>query len=62
MLAELTGLIISYNGKDERRINHALKVLSFSRLIAEKEQCEEDVVSTVCYTAIFHDIGIHNAK
>jgi HD superfamily phosphodiesterase len=48
-------------GSDERRINHALKVLEYSREILKGEKAEEALCEIVELTAIFHDIGIHEA-
>ncbi len=59
---EILGLMMRYNGKDVRRINHALKVHSFARYIAGKEGCDAKTAETVECAAILHDIGIHNAE
>ncbi|MCX7921304.1 MAG: HD domain-containing protein [Clostridia bacterium] len=49
-------------GSDERRINHALKVLRFSEQILLEENMSGDIEKIVCITAILHDIGIHEAE
>lgn len=49
-------------GSDERRINHALKVLAYSEEILQKEKMEKDLEEVVVLTAIFHDIGIQEAE
>lgn len=59
---EILGLMIRYNGKDVRRINHALKVYSFAQYIAEKEGCDAGAAEIIGCAAILHDIGIHNAE
>jgi HD superfamily phosphohydrolase YqeK len=46
-------------GIDEKRIKHALDVLSFAEEILLKEKGESDVVIAA---AILHDIGIHEAE
>jgi len=46
-------------GDDERRITHALKVLSFARKIHAKEGGSRLVVESA---AALHDIGIHEAE
>lgn len=49
-------------GIDTKRINHALKVLKFSEEILKNENLSEDLIEIVILTAIFHDIGIHEAE
>ena len=48
-----------YFAADERRINHARKVLEFAEQLLEKEQADPLVVISA---AILHDIGIHKAE
>lgn len=50
--------MISYFGNDARRINHALKVHSFSKIIGVKENISECKLFTLELSAILHDIGI----
>ena len=45
-----------YFGDDQRRINHALKVLKYAE---EQKSGNPDVIVA---TAILHDIGIHEAE
>jgi len=53
----------SYFGADERRINHALKVLDHAEEIARAEGIEESgLLDAIIYSAILHDIGIHEAE
>jgi len=54
--------MITYNGSDVRRINHALKVHSFADYIAAKEKCDDKTKKIVYIASILHDIGIHNAE
>lgn len=49
-------------GEDQRRINHALKVLKFSEEILKGEIHEANLETVVIITAILHDIGIHAAE
>jgi HD superfamily phosphodiesterase len=49
-------------GTDQRRINHALKVLDFSERIMRGEGLDETGKEIVVLTAILHDIGIHEAE
>jgi hypothetical protein len=49
-------------GEDEKRINHALKVLRFSEEISQGENITGKIAETVMLTAILHDIGIHEAE
>jgi HD superfamily phosphodiesterase len=50
--------MIDYFGPDVRRINHALKVNSFARLIGQKEGVTADVLEIIDLSSILHDIGI----
>ncbi len=54
--------MITYYGHDTRRINHALKVHAFATLIASREVQDERTREIISYTAILHDIGIHEAE
>lgn len=48
-----------YFGDDEKRIKHALRVLANAEKILKKENGNPNVVLP---SAIFHDIGIHEAE
>jgi HD superfamily phosphodiesterase len=50
--------MIDYFGTDARRINHALKVNSFARLIGQKEGVASDILEIIDLSSILHDIGI----
>lgn len=50
--------MIDYFGTDVRRINHALKVNSFARLIGQKEGVTAAVLEIIDLSSILHDIGI----
>lgn len=49
-------------GGDQRRINHALKVLAFSEEISKGEKSDVRTGETVILAAVLHDIGIHEAE
>lgn len=54
--------MVEYFGKDVKRINHALKVLSFSGIISEETVSEKKTDEIIRYAAILHDIGIKEAE
>ncbi|MBU0581077.1 MAG: HD domain-containing protein [Candidatus Margulisbacteria bacterium] len=49
----------AYFGEDQKRIEHALSVLNYSRQILEKEQANRDIIEVA---AVLHDIGISEAE
>lgn len=49
----------NYFGKDQRRINHAKKVLRYAEEMLDREGGDPEVVTAA---AILHDIGIHAAE
>jgi len=52
-----------YFGMDQKRINHALNVLEKAESIAEQEGItDKKMLEVIRLTAIFHDIGIHEAE
>jgi HD superfamily phosphohydrolase YqeK len=55
-------MMISYNGSDVRRINHALKVFALANHIAVCENCDEKTKTVISLASILHDIGIHEAE
>lgn len=59
---EVIKRMIKYNGNDVRRINHALKVLSYASYIAVEENVESNILEIIKYAAVLHDIGIHQAE
>ena len=61
-IAAVTKSMISYNGRDVRRINHALKVFSFASYIAHSEACTDEEIFIIEVASLLHDIGIHNAE
>lgn len=54
--------MIKYFDGDVRRINHALKVYSFSKTIGELENLDKDNQLILELAAILHDIGIKNSE
>lgn len=50
--------MISYYANDPRRVNHFLKVYSFSKSIGELEKLDEETQYILEIAAIMHDIGI----
>jgi len=54
--ARVTRLLIGYFGDDDRRIEHALRVLHHAdRLVESRPGCDPDIV-IAC--ALLHDVGI----
>lgn len=49
-------------GADQRRINHALKVLAFAERIMEGEKVSEAERKVITITALLHDTGIKAAE
>lgn len=54
--------MLNYFGSDVRRINHALKVHSFAKIIAEGEKAESLILYVLELAALLHDIGIKEAE
>ena len=61
-IPQVLKMMIEYNAPDLRRINHALKVYGFAKYIAEGENLNEFEKQIIEASAIFHDIGIHEAE
>jgi HD superfamily phosphodiesterase len=59
---KILSLMVDYNGRDVRRINHALKVFALARSIAQCENCDEHTRTIIEYASILHDIGLHKAE
>lgn len=54
--ARLVRALVQYFGGDDRRIEHALRVLHHSERLAEQRPgCDADIVMAC---ALFHDVGI----
>jgi HD superfamily phosphodiesterase len=62
MIARVMEKMVGYFGHDTRRINHALKVFAFARIISSREPLDAGMQETIAYTALLHDIGIVEAE
>lgn len=62
MITNLLADMITYFNGDVRRINHALKVYTFSTIISEGCKVDATVEQIINSAAILHDIGIHEAE
>lgn len=49
-------------GPDQRRIQHALKVLAIAESIMDGEKVDQDLRKIVTITALLHDVGIKVAE
>ena len=54
--------MVGYFGHDTKRINHALKVFAFSRIISSRETPDAGMQEIIAYTALLHDVGILKAE
>jgi len=54
--------MLTYFKNDVARINHALNVYSFSKIISEKESITKKKSQVIYIAAILHDIGIKKAE
>lgn len=52
----------AYNAPDMRRINHALKVYAWARVLGHGEGLPDGQQYILCLAAALHDIGIHAAE
>jgi HD superfamily phosphodiesterase len=62
MIARVMEKMIEYFGHDTKRINHALKVFAFARIIGSHEPSDAETQEIIAYTALLHDIGIPEAE
>lgn len=60
MEAELLARMAEYFGSDIRRINHAMKVYAYAKMLSKKLPDKQR--ETLIIAAILHDIGIKNAE
>ena len=58
MIGKIIYEMIKINGRDTKRINHALKVLGIAKCIAEEEGLAPKELQTLETAAVLHDIGI----
>lgn len=54
--------LAAYEGTTVKRVNHALKVASFARIIALDEGLDSNTLLTIELAALLHDIGLHEAE
>ncbi|MFZ5975457.1 MAG: HD domain-containing protein [Bacillota bacterium] len=54
--------MIQYFKDDVKRINHALKVYAFARLLGQMEGLSAQKQDVLELAAVLHDIGIHEAE
>lgn len=54
--------MIDYYSGDPKRVQHFLKVYSFSKLIGETEKLTEKEFNTLLLASILHDIGIKKSE
>jgi HD superfamily phosphodiesterase len=62
MIPRVMEKMVEYFGRDTRRINHALKVFAFARIISSHEPSDGQTQEIIAYTALLHDIGIIEAE
>jgi hypothetical protein len=58
MVGNIIYEMIKLNGRDVRRINHALKVYGFAKCIAERESVDNKTLLIIETAAVLHDIAI----
>jgi len=54
--------MMKYNQGDTRRINHALKVHSYAKIIGEAERLSNDELFALEAASVLHDIGIKECE
>lgn len=54
--------MLNINKNDTKRINHALKVYTYARTIAQIEEVEKNELQIIEISAILHDIGIKECE
>ena len=62
MISTVMQEMILYFSDDVKRINHALKVHAFARLLGQTEGLSKEKQDILELAAILHDIGIHEAQ
>lgn len=62
MIEEIIIKMIDYFEGDVRRINHAIKVYQFAKVISSGEDIDHDIQECLEIAAVLHDIGIKNAE
>ncbi|PRX34719.1 HD domain-containing protein [Orenia metallireducens] len=59
---ELINRMKDYFGNDQRRIDHALQVTDYAERLIDLYQGADINSEVIIYSAILHDIGIHQAE
>lgn len=62
VVSDIIKEMILYFDRDVRRINHALKVYSFSKTIGELENIGDEKLKILEVAAVLHDIGIKKSE
>lgn len=62
MITRLKMDMIQYNSHDQKRINHALKVYSYAKMIGEMEALSEEEMLCLEAASVLHDIGIKECE
>lgn len=62
MISKIIFSMIEYFGTDIKRINHALKVYGFAKIIGELEGVTKSEQTAIELTAVLHDIGIKESE
>lgn len=62
VISDIVKEMILYFDGDVRRINHALKVYSFSKTIGELENIGDEKLKILEIAAVLHDIGIKESE
>lgn len=62
LVSRIVSKMITYLDGDVRRINHAIKVHSFSKSIGELEGISEEKLRILEVAAVLHDIGIKESE
>jgi len=62
MIGKIKMDMINYNKKDTKRINHALKVHSYAKIIGEAEGIGKSEMISLEVAAVLHDIGIKECE
>lgn len=61
-ISDIMSKMIEYFDGDVRRINHAIKVHSFAKIIGELEKISKEKLRILEVAAILHDIGIKESE
>ena len=59
---EALRLAVQYDAGDPKRVQHLIKVYTFSEMIADGEHLSERQRQVLLTAAALHDIGIHHAE